>query len=65
MSHHLLLISIFLTLALLIPLIMFLRVFRAVFNNIDSDAQARDEAQQKKADAQKHAAPPSEKSPDT
>lgn len=64
MSHHLLLIAIFLTLALLIPLVMFLRVFRAVFNNIDSDAQARDEAQRKKAAAEQSAAPPPEKKAD-
>ena len=49
MSHHLVLIGVFLVLALIIPLVMFLRVFRAVFNNIDSDAQARDDAAAAKA----------------
>ena len=54
MSHHLVLIGVFLVLALIIPLIMFLRVFRAVFNNIDSDAQARDDAAAAKAATNPH-----------
>jgi hypothetical protein len=56
MSHHLVLIGVFLVLALIIPLIMFLRVFRAVFNNIDSDAQARDEAEAAKSGTDQHSA---------
>jgi hypothetical protein len=55
-THHLTLIAVFLGLALIIPLIMFLRVFRAVLTNIDSDAEARDEALAAKAAAAQQSA---------
>lgn len=47
MSHHVFLIAVFLTLALLIPITLFFRVFRTLVTGIDASAKARDEARAK------------------